>query len=229
VDEAYWPHTQDQTPRPTERGLGNLSGLRPAPASCYHPRMPVRLKVGFAYNSHDAVATYEGAGSLVTECGARMACEFRADQDCNGVVQVRCHRILPSDFAFPLLALMDTGGSASFRGTTAAGATVVMNPERGGRPLSLDTDGYGSMYFLPRKLAVYEKEPPSTCHRFLFDELRVFAVYASRRVPAPAQALVFSGIQRPRLHRPGGWGSRARISGTGMAAIDLTLGADAYR
>jgi hypothetical protein len=129
--------------------------------------MPVRLKEGFAYNSHDAVATYEGAGSLVTESGARMACEFRADQDCNGVVQVLCHRILPSDFAFHLLALMDTGGSASFRGTTAAGATVVMDPERGGRPLSLDTDGYGSMYFLPRKLAVYEKEPPSTCHRFL--------------------------------------------------------------
>jgi hypothetical protein len=62
---------------------------------------------------------------------------------------------------------MDSGASASFRGTIATGATVLMDLERGGRPLSLDGDGYGSMYFLPRKLSVFEKEPPTVCHRFL--------------------------------------------------------------
>jgi len=129
--------------------------------------MPVRLKEGFAFDGYDAVASYEGAGYLTIENGARMACEFRADQDGNGVVQLLCHRILPTDFAFHLLPLMDTGGSAGFRGTTAAGVTVVMDGERGGRPLSLDSDGYGSMYFLPCKIAVYEKEPPTTSHRFL--------------------------------------------------------------
>jgi hypothetical protein len=129
--------------------------------------MPVRLKEGFAFDGHDAVASYEGAGYLTIENGARMACEFRADQDANGVLQLLCHRIRPTDFAFHLLPLMDTGGSAGFRGTTAAGATVVMDGERGGRPLSLDSDGYGSMYFLPCKIAVYEKEPPTTSHRFL--------------------------------------------------------------
>lgn len=136
-------------------------------ASCYHARMPVRLKEGFAYSSQDVVARYEGAGYLTTENGTRIACEFRADQDGNGVVQVLCHRILPTDFAFHLLPLMETGGSADFRGTTGTGAKVVMDGEPGGRPLSLDGDGYGSMYFLPRKLAVYEKEPPTTSHRFL--------------------------------------------------------------
>ena len=83
------------------------------------------------------------------------------------MVQLLCHRILPTDFAFHLLPLMDTGRSAGFRGTTAAGAMVVMHSERGGRPVSLDGDGYGSMDFLPRKLAVYENEPPTTSHRFL--------------------------------------------------------------
>jgi hypothetical protein len=129
--------------------------------------MPVRLKKGFAYDSHDSVATYEGAGNLATDSGARVACEFRADQDGNGVVQVLCHHILPPDFAFHVLPLMDTAGCAGFRGTTSTGATVVMDAERSGMPLSLDSDGYGSMYFLPRKLAVYEKEPPTTSHRFL--------------------------------------------------------------
>jgi len=129
--------------------------------------MPVRLKEGFAFDDHNAVASYEGAGYLTIENGARIICDFRADQDGNGVVQLLCHRILPTDFAFHLLPLMDTGGCVGFRGTAAAGATVVMDPERDGRPLSLDSDGYGSMYFLPRQIAVYEKEPPMTSHRFL--------------------------------------------------------------
>jgi hypothetical protein len=129
--------------------------------------MPVRLKEGFAFNSQDAVASYEGAGYLTIESGARITCQFRADQDGNGIVQLLCHRILPNDFAFHLLALLDTGGSAGFRGTTAAGLTVVMEAERGGRPLSLDSDGYGSMFFVPGKIAVFNKEPPTNSHRFL--------------------------------------------------------------
>lgn len=129
--------------------------------------MHQRAKEGFAYSDHDAVASYEGTGFLTMESGARIACEFRADQDVNGVVQLLCQRILPTDFAFHLLPLMDTGAPARFRGTIATGATVVMDPEPGGRPLSLDGDGYGSMYFLPRKLAVFEKEPPTAFHRFL--------------------------------------------------------------
>lgn len=129
--------------------------------------MQLQLKEGFAYRSHNAVATYDGSGFLATESGTRIACQFRADQEYSGVVQVVFHRILPPDFAFHLLPSIETGASASFRGTTAGGATVIMDPERGGRPLSLDDQGYGSMYFLPRKIAVYEKAPPTTCHRFL--------------------------------------------------------------
>lgn len=136
-------------------------------AGCYHARMLVRLKEGFAFNSQDAVASYEGTGYLAIENGARIACQFRADQDGNSMVQLLCHRILPNEFAFHLLALLDTGGSAGFRGTTAAGLTVVMDTERGGRPLSLDSDGYGSMYFLPGKIAVFDKEPPTNSHRYL--------------------------------------------------------------
>lgn len=129
--------------------------------------MQLRLKEGFAYSSHDSVAIYDGSGFLATENGARIACQFRADQEFSGVVQVVFHRILPPDFAFHLIPLIETGASASFRGTTASGATVIMDAERGGRPLSLDDQGYGSMYFLPRKIAVYEKAPPTTGHRFL--------------------------------------------------------------
>lgn len=135
--------------------------------SCYHARVPVRLKEGFAFGDSEAVASYEGAGYLTIQNGSRIACEFRADQDSNGVVQLLCYRILPTDFAFHLLPLIDSGGSAGFRGSTSAGVTVVMDAERGGRPLSLDGDGYGSMYFLPQKIAVYEKEPTTTFHRFL--------------------------------------------------------------
>src|ERR1035437_8564737 len=122
--------------------------------------MQLRLKEGFAYSSHDAVAIYDGSGFLATESGARIACQFRADQEFSGVVQVVFHRILPPDFAFHLIPLIETGASASFRGTTASGATVIMDAERGGRPLSVDDQGYGSMYFQPRKIAVYEKAPP---------------------------------------------------------------------
>lgn len=93
--------------------------------TCYHARVPVRLKEGFAFDGRDAVASYEGAGYLTIESGDRMACEFRADQDNNGVVQLLCYGILPTDFAFHLLPLMDTGGSAGFRGTTRAGATDI--------------------------------------------------------------------------------------------------------
>jgi hypothetical protein len=119
--------------------------------------MQQRLKEGFAYSGYDLVASYEGAGFLILESGVRIACEFRADQDANGIVQVLCHRIRPDGFAFHLLPLMETGASAGFRGTTATGDTVVMGQELGGRPLSLDADGYGSMYFLPRKIAVYQR------------------------------------------------------------------------
>ncbi len=135
--------------------------------SCYHARMPVRLKEGFAFSGEDVLASYEGAGSLTIENGARIACQFRADQDGSGMVQLLCHRILPNGFAFHLLALLDAGGSTGFRGTTAAGLTVVMDAERGGRPLSLDSDGYGSIYFLPGKIAVFDKEPPTNSHRYL--------------------------------------------------------------
>ena len=69
------------------------------------------------------VAIYDGSGFLATENGARIACQFRADQEFSGVVQVVFHRILPPDFAFHLIKF--------------------------------------------RKIAVYEKAPPTTGHRFL--------------------------------------------------------------
>ncbi len=73
----------------------------------------------------------------------------------------------PTDFAFYLLPLLCNGGSAGFRGTTAAGATIIMDAQRSGRPLSTDSSGYGSLYFLPHKIALYEKEPTTAPHRFL--------------------------------------------------------------
>jgi len=158
------PVARDAVKRRSAKGA---AGNDKPGADCYHARMRQRVKEGFAYNGHDVVASYEGTGFLRTEGGSRIVCEFQADQDINGVVELLCHRILPSDFAFHLLPLMDSGASASFRGTIATGATVLMDLERGGRPLSLDGDGYGSMYFLPRKLSVFEKEPPTVCHRFL--------------------------------------------------------------
>jgi hypothetical protein len=129
--------------------------------------MEQRFKEGFVYGGQDVMATYGGSGVLATKSGARVACEFRADQDSSGVVQLILRRISPNDFAFHLLPLIETGAAASFRGRTRSGAVVVMEEEQGGRPLSLDEQGYRAFYFLPHKLAVYEKSPPTVRHRFL--------------------------------------------------------------
>ncbi len=47
----------------------------------------------------------------------------------------------PTDFAFYLLPLLCNGGSAGFRGTTAAGATIIMDAQRSGRPLEAAVHG----------------------------------------------------------------------------------------
>ena len=63
-----------------------------------------------------------------------------------------------------------------------------MDAERGGRPLSLDSDGFGSMYFLPGKIAVFDKEPPTDSHRYLltnfaFSPSRILASHRTTRRP----------------------------------------------
>src|ERR1039457_6667420 len=118
--------------------------------------MDQRLKEGFAYRASDTVATYSGAGALSTEGGTRIACQFQADQEFSGSVQVMLRHILPTDFAFHLLPLLESGAGVTFRGTTESGATLVMASASAGRPLALDADGYGSMYYLPHKLTVHD-------------------------------------------------------------------------
>lgn len=94
----------------------------------------------------------------------------------------------PTDFAFYLLPLLCNGGSAGFRGTTAAGATIIMDAQRSGRPLSTDSSGYGSLYFLPHKIALYEKEPTTAPHRFLLTNFAFSPFYAPRGAAVPFTA-----------------------------------------
>ena len=115
------------------------------------------------------------------------------------------YRLSSTAYCRPILRfvrflLIETGASASFRGTTASGATVIMDAERGGRPLSLDDQGYGSMYFLPRKIAVYEKAPPTTGHRFLLTNF-TFSPFAHlgeppHHPPPHRLSLKFDGQER---------------------------------
>jgi hypothetical protein len=129
--------------------------------------MDLHLKEGFEYRASDLVATYTGLGVLSTDCGAHIACQFQADQEFSGGVQVILHHILPTDFAFHVIPLMETGAGVAFRGRTNSGATLVMASDHAGRPLALDADGYGSIYFLPHKVTVYDKRSRTILYRFL--------------------------------------------------------------
>jgi len=160
-------------------------------ASCYAAHMPVRLREGFAFDSHDAVASYEGGGYLTMESGCRITCEFQAEKDGNGVVQLLCHHILPTDFAFYLLPLLCNGGSAGFRGTTAAGATIIMDAQRSGRPLEAAVHGQQRIWLVVlstsqdrslREGADYGSSQVS------IDELRLLPFYAPRGATVPSTA-----------------------------------------
>jgi hypothetical protein len=126
-----------------------------------------RLKEGFQYDEFSAlVATYAGSGILSTPTGS-FNCRFRADQECSGKLQVVFDQILPTDFAFHLIPLIERPRRVSFRGTTDDDVTVVLSCDDSGRPLSLDTNGYASIYFRPKKLTAYSSTFSATPPQFL--------------------------------------------------------------
>ncbi len=127
----------------------------------------LRLREGFPHKEVDnTVATYVGTGTLSIHGAGSMPCEFRADQDADGKIQIVFASISSIDFVSNLLSVLKGGVVALFRGTTESGILVSTRCV-GGRALSLDPAGNATVYFLPNTLKLLEDGDSSTSSTFL--------------------------------------------------------------
>jgi len=115
--------------------------------------MNVPLKEGFHY-SGPLVATYVGSGALSTPTGG-LRCNFRADQELDGSIQLVLSRIDPRDFVFNLISLFETPRKVVFRGTTDDGSTLSIDLFGAGNALSPDSEGYSAVYYRPEQFTIW--------------------------------------------------------------------------
>jgi hypothetical protein len=88
-------------------------------------------------------------------------CEFRADQESDGRIQCLFARINPNDCFNTVLGngLLGAGIDVSFRGITHDGIEIAVRCS-GGRPLAMNSEGYG-IYFMPRKFTAVPVVAPA--------------------------------------------------------------------
>jgi len=127
----------------------------------------LRLREGFPHKEiDDTVATYGGKGALSVHGAGSVPCDFRADQDADGRIQIVFAAISSIDFVSNLLSVLRGGVVALFQGTTDSGNSVSTRCV-GGRALSLDPAGNATVYFLPNGLKLLEDGDSSTSSTFL--------------------------------------------------------------